>query len=221
MLNIIFLSESVYSWLRNTQKFLDVIEKNSKMNSDKCCSFLYRSRTLYASEAIRKVQSDPRSISSNHLNRLGPCFASLIPQEYLQNLKNSHLESQIDFFNTKSFQPNSSIFLILKTKFESLYESKSSDSEKTNLVTKMGSLVIFMDTSKVNQNLIKNSVSLILSKIRAEREVKNNDVASCRIGSGDDSQVSSLINNWNKHLIGAWFPLASSRRKRSGYFLKK
>lgn len=206
--------------MRNTQKFPIVIEKNSKMDSSKCCSFLYRSRTLYTSEAIRKLVNTPSSITSNDLNRLGPCFAGLIPKEYLENLPDAHLESQIDFFNSISIQPNSSTFTTLKTKFERLYDSKSTDSEKISLLGKMGSLIIFMNETKVNQNLIKNSVSLMLSKIKNERDLKNQDVARCRIGSGDDNLVSSFINSWNKHLVGSWFSIVSSRRKRSGNFLK-
>lgn len=193
------------------------------MDSTKCCSFLYRSRVLYTSEAIKKLVSSASSINSNHLTSLGPCFASLIPKEYLSNLEPSEIESQMDYFNLQAFQPNSSIFDTLKTKLNSLYDSKTTDTEKNTLLSKMGSLMVYMDESKVNQNLVKDSVSLKLSSIKDERNVGNEEVAKCRIGSGDNDQVTAFVNKWNKHLVGSWFPLTSSRRKRSSifqYFIK-
>lgn len=190
------------------------------MDSSKCCSFLYRSRALYASEAIKKLVA-AASITSNHLNSLGPCFASLIPEEYLNNLETSEIESQIDYFNTQSFQPNASIFSTLKTKLNGLYDSKATDTDKTSLLSQMGSLAVFMDESKVDQSLVKNSVSSMLSNIKSERNVDNEDVAKCRVGSGNDDQVKTFVANWNKRLVGSWFPLTSSRRKRSSEFFIK
>ncbi|CAF1142159.1 unnamed protein product, partial [Brachionus calyciflorus] len=91
---IVSANSSVYEWLRDSTQFITVINKNSKIPSEKCCSFLYQSRALYASEAIKKLVPNPANIRATHFESLGSCFAALIPVEYLSALADADFKSQ-------------------------------------------------------------------------------------------------------------------------------
>ncbi|CAF1032975.1 unnamed protein product, partial [Brachionus calyciflorus] len=91
---IVSANSSVYEWLRDSTQFITVINKNSKLSSEKCCSFLYRSRVEYSMEAIKKLVPNPANIRAIHLESLGSCFAALIPVEYLSALADADFKSQ-------------------------------------------------------------------------------------------------------------------------------
>lgn len=210
-----FFSSSVYNWLRTTNNFVKVIEKNSQIPSTKCCSFLYQSRALYASEAIRKLVPSKSDIKATSLDSLGPCFAGLIPSDYLEALSTSNFKSQLSYFNLDSFQPNSSIIPLIQTKLETIFSSLSTDTDRTTFISDVGSIIVYMNSNLIPESIRKTSVSTVLTNIKNSRDLSSLNVQKCRVGSGDDSAANTKNQDAKKSFVKSLFA-RTNRKKRLG-----
>ncbi|CAF0949002.1 unnamed protein product [Brachionus calyciflorus] len=208
---IVSANSSVYEWLRDSSHFITVINKNSKLSSEKCCSFLHQSRALYSMEAIKKLVPTPANIRAIHLGYLGPCFASSIPVEYLTALADADFKSQINYFTSEAFQPNSTITPVLKTKLTSLYNAQS---DKSLFINDIGSLITFMDTSSVPRASLRSLATSALTKIKSQKDLNTEDVRKCRLGSGSDSEAKTSIDAWKSHLVNSVFQTSSKKKRQ-------
>jgi len=212
---IVNANSSVYNWLRTTNNFVKVIEKNSQMSSTKCCSFLYQSRALYASEAIKKLVPNKANIKATDLDSLGTCFAALIPSDYLDSLSTANFKSQLSYFNLNSFQPNSSVIPSIKTKLEAIYNSLTSDTDRTTFISDVGSIIVYMDGSIISDTIRKTSLSSVLTNIKNSRDLTSSDVQKCRIGSDDDSTATTKNQETKKSFVSAVFSVTNKKKRQA------
>ena len=201
--------------MRTTNNFIKVIEKNSEIPTTKCCSFLYQSRALYASEAIRKLVPTKADIKATSLDSLGPCFAGLIPSDYLEALSTSNFKSQLSYFNLESFQPNSTVIPFIQSKLESIFNSLSTDTDRTSFISDVGSIIVYMSGDLIPESIRKKSVSTVLTNIKNSRDLSSSNVQKCRIGSGDDSAASTKNQDAKKSFVKSLFS-RTNRKKRQG-----
>jgi hypothetical protein len=196
------VSPSDMSALYNSPAWNNFMPMYRTFTQAQCCSFSRQSRAMVAMYGEMFLQANrtvnKTNVMPSDLDVLGPCFASVLPANFMSMLAPMDFISRIQYFLGPTFQANSNVLQIISAYLTTLIGSASfpTADSLTMVASELAVLLPANVIATMNQTNLISNINNFLNNLLSSKNVMNPQVQQCGVGVTDNSFLNTAINNF-------------------------